>query len=412
MKHRSWGASAVLALLVAGCGNGGEPAVNGTPATAASETAVAAVVTGTVPEVPVYRAEAWPNVPNGWVLGLVSGLATDNQNHIWIVHRPRTVPEAERERAAPAILEFDTDGNFIQGWGGAEHRDSTEFEWPGIEHGISVDADGNVWLAGSGIGDHQILKFTHEGRFLLQIGRAGASQGNLDTQNVDRAADVFVNGATSEIFVADGYGNRRVIVFDADTGAFKRMWDAYGQPPSDPAEGEAQWDPAHFHLVHGVRVANDGLVYVSDSQSMRLQVFTLEGEFVTEKALGLYPEPNPATVAARATDTSFGAPTSALLTETAEEHRSVNRTAFSSDPGQKWLFIGERSEQNIVVLDRATLEEVTRFGQHGDELGEFFVLHDITADAQGNLYTAEVNELGGTRKRVQKFTYTGMGPRP
>ena len=365
-----------------------------------------------VRQIPTYEVEAWPEIPNDWVLGLASGLASDSQDHIWIIHRPRTVPEESRDRAAPAVLEFDTDGNFIQGWGGADYRDSNEFEWPSNEHGIAVDGNGYVWIAGSGGGDDQILKFTREGDFVMQIGRAGASQGNLDTQNVNRPADVFVYEPSDEVFVADGYGNRRIIVFDATTGAFKRMWDAYGNPPSDPTPDEAEWDPQHFHLVHGVRIANDGLVYVSDSQSMRLQVFTPDGEFLTEKNFGRFPDPDPEVMAARANDMSFGEPTTNLITATATAHRSVNRTAFSPDAEQRWLYIAERSNHQVVVLDRETLEEITRFGQHGDELGESYVLHDMTADSEGNIYTVEVNNIGGVRKRTQKFTFTGTMPAP
>jgi len=396
-----WMGIAVSAVVIIGCG----------PEASAGRGEAAAASAGTG-EIPMYEAEAWPQVPNDWVLGLASGLATDSQDHIWIIHRPRTVPDEDQGRAAPAVLEFDADGTYIQGWGGAVYRDSNEFEWPSNEHGIAVDANGYVWVAGSGRGDDQILKFTREGDFVMQIGRAGSSQGNLDTLNLSRPADVFVYEQRDEVFVADGYGNRRIIVFDATTGAFKRMWDAYGNPPSDPTPDEAEWDPQHFHLVHGVRIANDGLVYVSDSQSMRLQVFTPDGEFVTEKTIGRFPDPDPALMAARANDTSFGEPTTDLITATAGAHRSVNRTAFSPAPDQRWLFLAERSDHQIVVLDRETLEELTRFGQHGDELGEFYVIHDMTTDAQGNLYTVEVNGIGGTRKRVQKFTFTGTVPAP
>jgi DNA-binding beta-propeller fold protein YncE len=359
---------------------------------------------------PSYRAEAWPQIPNDWVLGLASGLATDDQDHIWLVHRPRTVVEADRDRAAPAVLEFDASGTFVQGWGGPEYVASQEFEWPDTEHGIHVDYQGNVWITGSGNGDHQILKFTRDGRFLLQIGKRGASRGNTDTQNLNQAADVYVHPETNEAFVADGYGNRRIIVFDATTGAFKRMWGAYGNPPTDPTPDEPEFDPKHFNLVHGVRISRDGLVYVSDRGGMRLQVFTTDGEFLYEKPMGRYPDPDPEVMAARANDTSFGEPTTELIRATARAHQSVSKTAFSSDPEQRWLFVNERSNHQLVVLDRRTLEELTRFGQHGDELGEMYILHDMTADSEGNLYTVEVNNIGGTRKRTQKWVLTGVSP--
>ena len=397
MKRTIWIAMAVLAFLAIACG----------PTERAERSSGdGAVASAGAREIPTYQAESWPQIPNDWVLGLSSGIASDSQDHIWIVHRPRTIPEEDRDRAAPPVLEFDGEGNFIQGWGG----DGEGYEWPSNEHGIAVDDSDFVWIAGSGQGDNQILKFTRDGEFVMQIGRAGQSMGNTDTLNVNRAADVSVNSQTNEVFVADGYGNRRIIVFDAETGEFRRMWGAFGNPPVDPAEDEEEFDPRYFRLVHGVRVANDGTVYVSDAQGMRLQVFTTDGEFITEKLMGRYPDPDPAVMAARANDMSFGAPTTELVLATARAHRAPSRTAFSSDPEQRWLFVMERSSHQIVVLDRGTLEELTRFGQHGDEIGEFYVLHDMTADSEGNIYSVEVNNIGGTRKRTQRFTFTGMQP--
>ncbi len=393
-------ASALLAAASAACGGGGE-----TAGTATGEDALASAG-----GIPTYQAVAWPEIPNDWVLGLASGVATDAQDHIWLVHRPRTVVEADRGRAAPAVLEFDAAGTYVQSWGGPDYVSSSEFEWPDTEHGIHVDTQGNVWITGSGNGDHQILKFTRDGRFLLQIGKRGASTGNSDTANLNQAADIYVHPETNEAFVADGYGNRRIIVFDASTGAFKRMWGAYGNPPTDPTPDEEEFDPKHFNLVHGVRISRDGLVYVSDRGGMRIQVFTTDGEFLYEKPMGRYPDPDPAVMAARANDTSFGEPTTELIQATARAHQSVSKTAFSSDPGQRWLYVNERSTHSLVVLDRLTLKELTRFGQHGDEIGEMYILHDMTADSQGNLYTVEVNNIGGTRKRTQKWVLTGLSP--
>ena len=390
----------VSVLLVAACGGGAESA-----GTAAGGDAPASVG-----GIPTYQAVAWPELPNDWVLGLASGVANDAQDHIWVIHRPRTVVAADRDRAAPAVLEFDAAGTYVQGWGGPDYVTSGEFEWPDTEHGIHVDTQGNVWITGSGNGDHQILKFTGDGRFLLQIGKRGASTGNSDTANLNQAADIYVHPETNEAFVADGYGNRRIIVFDASTGAFRRMWGAYGTPPTDPTPDEAEFDPKHFNLVHGVRISRDGLVYVSDRGGMRIQVFTTDGEFLYEKPMGRYPDPDPAVMAARANDTSFGEPTTELIQATARAHQSVSKTAFSSDPGQRWLYVNERSTHALVVLDRLTLEELTRFGQHGDEIGEMYILHDMTADSQGNLYTVEVNNIGGTRKRTQKWVLTGTSP--
>jgi DNA-binding beta-propeller fold protein YncE len=364
-------------------------------------------------QAPVYEVDpSWPRIPNDWVFGLTSGLAVDGQGHIWVLHRPRTVQPEDLSRAAPPVLEFAADGSFVQGWGGPGEG----YEWPNTEHGIFVDHNDNVWIAGSGSGDDQVLKFTRDGNFLMQIGRAGQSKGNTDTENLNRPADVYVYPATNELFVADGYGNRRVIVFDAETGEFKRMWGAFGEPPTDPPAESAggqerssvppsESNPRDFNLVHGVRVSNDGVVYVSDRSSMRLQVFNLDGGFVRQEFFGRT-EPDPEVMAARAGETAFGAPIQEIIEEVASARQSVSRTAFSPDPEQRYLFVAERSNQQILVLDRETLEPLTAFGRPGDKPGEFFILHDMVTDHDGNLYTAEVN-VGA---RAQKFNLIGMAP--
>jgi len=244
-------------------------------------------------EVPKFQVDpTWPKIPNNWVLGLVSGVNVDREDHVWILHRPDTVPLEQKAKAAPPVLEFDTHGTFIQGWGGP----GSGYEWPTIEHGISIDHKGFVWIGGSGIGgggkpgDDQILKFTTTGKFVMQIGRSGQSKGNTDPNNVHGAADVTVYPKTNEVFVADGYGNRRIIVFDANTGAFKRMWGAFGNAPTDPVPGEATGPDQstegrgamQFNLVHSVRISQDGLVYVSDRANKRVQVFTIEGKYLRQ----------------------------------------------------------------------------------------------------------------------------------
>lgn len=193
----------------------------------ACATAEDAAVAGPGPGMtPTFEVDpSWPNIPNDWILGITSGLAIDAENNIWVLQRPRTLSPEDAPHAAPPVLVFDIAGNFIKGWGG----DGPGYEWPGTEHGIFVDHNDFVWIAGSGAGDDQILKFTTDGEFVMQIGRAGQSRGNLDTLNVSQAADVYVYPPTNELFVADGYGNRRVIVFDADTGRYKRMWGAFGK---------------------------------------------------------------------------------------------------------------------------------------------------------------------------------------
>ena len=274
------------------------------------------------------------------------------------------------------MLEFDASGRYLRGWGGP----GAGYEWPEDEHAIHVDHKRNVWITSAGgprlrdRKENQILKFTSDGRFLLQIGRRGQSQGSLDTANVNNAADLQVDPATNELYVADGYVNRRVIVYDADTGAFKRMWGAYGKPPDDAASREITYDgppPPQFTLVHGIRVSRDGKVYVADRSNNRMQVFTTAGVFERE----IFVERK-----TRLLGTAFS-------------------IAFSPDPEQRLLYLADAGNGRIHVYDRATLEETGAIGRIGRYAGQFVFLHALAVDSQGNLYTAEV----GTGRRVQKF---------
>jgi DNA-binding beta-propeller fold protein YncE len=234
----------------------------------------------------------------------------------------------------------------------------------------------------------------------MQIGHKGQSKGNKDTENVNQAADTFVYTPTNELFVADGYGNRRVIVFDADTGAFKRMWGAFGNEPLDnipaetkvaegdriPAKELAGPGPSQFvQPVHAVRVSNDGLVYVSDRGGKRVQVFTLDGKFVTQRFIDRYCE---------APHCGNG--------------QTVASTAFSHDPQQQFLYVASRSPARVWILDRKTLEPLDSFGRNGVAPGEFYVMHHMNVDAKGNLYVTEVQD----GKRIQKFVFKGMVPVP
>jgi DNA-binding beta-propeller fold protein YncE len=376
--------SVVVCLMLVGCADESRP----TPANGE-------------PETPSFQVDpSWPSIPNDWIFGITSGLAIDAEENIWVLQRPRTVAPEDADRAAPPVMVFDTDGNYLKSWGGPDEG----YEWPATEHGIFVDHEQNVWISGSGQGDDQILKFTNDGDFLMQIGSAGQSRGNTDTENVNRAADLYVHASTNELFVADGYGNRRVIVFDAANGEFKRMWGAFGNAPSDPTEDEVvnESNPEHFSLVHGVKVSNDGLVYVADRRGMRLQVFTVDGRFQEQILVGRT-EPDPAVLTARADEMAHGQPVADLITNVSSARQSVSQTAFSSDPEQRYLFMADRSNQEVVVLERESLTRLSAFGQTGDRPGEFYILHDMVSDAAGNLYTAEVN-VGA---RAQKFNYVG-----
>jgi len=268
------------------------------------------------------------------------------------------------------------EGDYVQGWGG----EGEGYEWPADEHGIHVDAQDNVWISSAGgprlreRTENQLLKFTRDGRFLMQIGHRGQSKGSLDTENLNNAADMFVYAPTNELFVADGYVNRRVIVFDASTGAFKRMWGAYGKAPDDEASNTPQYEGTpsqQFNTVHGIRVSADGLVYVADRRNNRMQVFRTDGTYVREIFIE---RPT------RLLGTAFS-------------------VAFSPDAEQQLLYLADAGNGLIHILDRRTLEERGRFGRIGRYAGQFVFLHNVAVDSRGNVYTAEV----GTGRRAQKF---------
>ena len=348
---------------------------------------------------PTYRVDAsWPRpLPNHWILGAVAGVAVDARDHVWLTHRPSTLQPNETRsiwKAAPPVLEFDEAGNLVSSWGGP----GSGYEWPDLEHGIYVDAHDNVWLGGGGEKDAQLLKFTRQGKFVLQIGHKGKGRGSNDTDNLGAAANMMIDEAARELYVADGYVNHRVIVFDADTGAYKRHWGAYGNRPDDewftrageklpgPFNGAVQHEnrpsrydpngpaPEQFRIVHAVRLSLDGLVYVCDRTNDRLQVFRKDGTFVRERFI--------------AKDT-FGS-------------GSVWDLAFSPDPAQTYLTVIDGTNQQVYVLLRSTLEIVDTFGHAGHQAGEFYGAHNLASDSHGNLFIGETYE----GKRIQKFVLT------
>ena len=328
------------------------------------------------PGAPIFELDpSWPIVPDEWVLGEVSSIGVDGQSRLLVLHRPRSVPADERHMAAPPVLEFDVAGNFLRAWGGA----GDGFEWPEREHAIHVDYQGNIWIGGNNcpernlaelmsVSDDQLVKFSRDGRFLMQIGRSNQSRGNSDTRNVRQPGDQAVYPRTNEVFVADGYGNRRLIVFDADTGEFKRMWgafgnepiDSYGCPPADvpaPDDGDG---PSQFHIVHAIAISNDGFVYAADREYRRVQVFTVDGEFVDQ----VFMPGN-----ARAGD-----------------------VALSADAQQEFMYVPAGGQ--IVVFDRLSLEVLYSFPGSG---------HHIATDLEGNIYTAQTGQ-----RRAQKYTFQGL----
>src|ERR1700730_9857788 len=347
---------------------------------------------------PIYKYDSnWPKqLPNNWTFGGITGMFVDLDDHIWVLNRPRDIdktdnfamlkpPTAECCFPAPAVLEFNNEGDLLKSWGGPGYAPG----WPNSEHTIFVDKARNVWIAGASAGD-TLLKFTSDGKFISDFGHRGpklaegqtAQQQKQDNQQTNLllrgVAGATLDENAHEIYIADGYLNKRVIVFDTETGAFKRGWGAYGiplseidnnpQPPHDPKGPPAA---QYKSPVHCVRISNDGLLYVCDRGGDRIQVFTKQGRFLKEFFI--------------ANETLRGG--------------AAGSVDFSPDPEQKYIFVADIVNNVVWELERDTGKIVDKIGHHGPAGGQFHFVHVATMDSKGNLYTGEVD----SGKRVQKF---------
>lgn len=381
----------------------------------------------------------WPRpLPENRLFGSLTGVAVDSRDHVWVVNittsfTARTETGADQNPPigtccfpSSNVLEFDPSGRLVGSWGGPGQG----YTWPMTNHGIAVDNSGNVWIAGSGPRDTQILQFTRDGKFIRAFGVAappanavpsaaapdtayagvsGAQRGGagaagagggrgrgrggappvppLPASSSSReafggAAEVSFDFAANEAYVADGYRNRRVVVIDLNTGAVKRLWGAYGKPPVDSAFAPHQGNsPAFGTPVRCAELSRDGLVYVCDPQNNRIQVFRKNGEFVKEKSVA------PATRGAG----------------------SVWDLTFSRDAQQRYVYVADGQNMKVRILDRQTLDEISTVGTGGRYPGQFYAVHSIATDSKGNVYTVETLE----GKRLQKFTFKGVaaGPR-
>jgi hypothetical protein len=338
-------------------------------------------------DIPTFAVDpSWPKpLPNNWIIGQVGGMTVDWQGHIWVLHRPRSLTDDEmgatlsppRSKccvSAPPVLEFDIDGNLLRAWGGPGQG----YEWIGREHGIEVDERGFVWIGGNADNDNALLKFTLDGKYVAQIGRIAPRTNSNDTTQLGRPAETAIDKDANEIYVADGYGNRRIIVFDATTLAYKRHWGAYGHAPND--DKQQAYDPKNpvqqqfGNPVHCVKIANDGLVYVCDRTQNRIQVFRKDGTFVKE----WFFEKN-----------TLG-------------NGAVWDLAIWPDPKQTWLLSADGENNEIRILKREDGSLVGSFGRSGRNAGQFHWVHAMAVDRLGNVYTGEVDNA----KRIQKFRVT------
>jgi hypothetical protein len=363
-------------------------------------------------QIPIFEYDpTWPKMPlpNKWALGNVTGVDVDDRDHIWIIHRPHTLlhnyedglehnpPTAECCRMAPPVMEFDKTGALLRHWGGPgqgytwpEHSGDMHKPGPNLagawngEHTVYVDYRNNVWVgnnAGAGSDGH-ILKFSQDGKYLLTVGRVGKGKGSNDTTTLGKPTGVAVWKATNEVFVADGYTNRRVIVFDADTGVYKRHWGAYGKLPDDSVKEAfvaGGPPPKQFNTPHGLAISNDGLVYVTDRGNCRIQVFKIDGTYVNEVFVG-----------------------------TKSPQGSAFDASFSADKQQKYLYMLDGRSEKVWILRRSDLKLLGSFGEGGHFPGGMTTAHNMATDSKGNIYVTE----SGEGKRVQRFLLKGFRPAP
>jgi DNA-binding beta-propeller fold protein YncE len=410
---------------------------------------------------------SWPKpLPNNWRISQVGGMAVDQHDNIWVYHRGRALepsaaaglgvagtnangvsvdglgnPRVFAEQTAgccvpaPAVLKFDREGNLLDAWGGPADpgfleekcREEDGCFWPGREHGIFVDHNDFVYISGNGQNftgqfpwaasfgdDSHILKFTADGEFIYQIGHAGME--GPDSENVDGGpdgtpqpylvADMSVDPETNRMFVADGYGNRRVLIVDAETGQYLGHFGAYGQNPVDdpvgtdidpydagPWAGDYQagnMTPMFFRSpLHCANLSADGLLYVCDRGNNRVQTFDVNE--VGKPCSNPNAEPG---VCGFVADIHI-APHSASGTAVS--------AALSTDPGQTCLYVGDLANGTFYIINRENLSELDRIGRAGRQIGEFHWIHALAVDSDGNIYTGEVD----SGQRIQKFSRYG-----
>jgi hypothetical protein len=381
--------------------------------------------------VPVFEADPkWPILPPDWSWGQVIGIFADSRGHVWTSNRSR-------------ITEWDPQGKLVQSWDAR----GPDGNWSTI-HGMFVDHNGFVWT--NARESNLTVKFTREGKVVLVIGKYNETGGSNDTALMGRPAEIWVDPADNEVFVADGYGNRRIIVFDGATGKYLRHWGAYGKRPEDPprrgggagapaaggaaaggaaaggaaaggaaAGGAARGGggagrggdttvpaapPQQFATPHGISGSRDGLIYLADRANNRVQVFRQNGEFVREKIL----RPR-----CGAQEQATWTPKRPCGTEAAFS------IGFSHDAPQTYVYVADGGSHFITVLRRSDLEVVSEFGGPGVGPGQLGRPHNLSVDPSGNIFVAEAagpsvkNAAGESVEagfRAQKFTFKGTQP--
>ena len=308
----------------------------------------------------------WPKtLPQGWnwvradtaMRGSdVLGIRADRNDHIWVTNRG-------------TIAEYDPNGNLLQSWNASRPGDGSRQY--GAIHGMFIDREGNVWTTGRE--NHVVLKFSKTGQLLQVIGVYDETNGSDDKERMGRPAEIWLDDDTKELFVADGYTNHRVVVFDSQTGKYLRHWGADGKPPCDLPRAECP--NLQYQTPHGIVGSRDGLIYVADRTNSRVQVFDHMGNY---KGQGV----------------------------TREGTGGAFSVALSPDPQQRWVYVTDGTGHRIWILRRSDMQVVGQFSGPGYAAGEVGRPHNITVDSKGNIYVSEGDPNTDNRsgQRAQKFT--------
>ncbi|HSG66896.1 MAG TPA: hypothetical protein VLD39_17950, partial [Gammaproteobacteria bacterium] len=317
----------------------------------------------------------WPQpLPDRWIFAQIGGVCVDSHDHIAIVDRRNITEEEEQTNVpVPTFVVFDRAGKVVNSWGDPDVV-------PSDVHGCSFDAEDNLWVAGNE--DAIVQSYSHDGKLLLQIGTRGVfdtTDGSADApftnqsrERLNRPSGAVVDPQTGDIYVSDGYGNKRVVVFDSE-GNYLRQWGRHATQEEHVAK-----TPGTFtNVVHCIELSNEGLVYVCDRQGSRVQVFDKMGAHVRDIHI----------------------PRTDDFIEDPVRRGTAWWVTFSPDEAQRYLYVMNGAEEKVHVVDHKSGRTLSVFGRPGHMPGDFTHGHTIATDSSGNLYVAETNY----GRRVQRF---------
>lgn len=361
---------------------------------------------------PQYRVDPfWPKpLPNRWSMQQVTGISVDSMNHVWFLNRGNA-PEQDEIGGdgtpfpvlccvrGPELIELDQEGNVVKAWGGPGYP-----SWPSGLQTVIADTKGFIWISGTQPQD-SIIKYTRDGKMVWDFGHRPPAEAGMMPENNQETNFLINKGrfqldeVANELFIIQ---QKRVLVYDASTGAYKRGWGGHGMPLSeisnDPIPGYT-WSggppPEERNFVpelHFVEISRDRRVYIGERGQNRIQVFTTEGKWLQD----IMVSPNTPARGCGGVASVKGSPCG-----------TTYKLAISKDPQQKYLFVADGHNFVIWILDRQSGKTLGQFGGNGRLAGQLHFPNAVSIDTQGNVYTGEVD----TGKRIQKFAPVMAGRR-